>query len=190
MQATPRTLARWGLIAAFVVAGCVPTLNPIYTDKDLVFDPAVLGNWVQEKSAIAWTFTQRDDTSYDLVYTDQEGREAHFIARLAKIEDTTFLDLYPKKPDLQAADFYRLHLVPIHTVYRIEATGSAIQLGIIDGNWLQSYLDEHPEALAHTQLERGLLITAPTPELQTFLVEHKDKFSGDVKLVPAKKPAM
>ena len=26
-----------------VLAGCVPSLNPLYTDRDVIFDPALLG---------------------------------------------------------------------------------------------------------------------------------------------------
>ena len=35
----------FALLFVVLLAGCVTTLNPIYTDQDIIFDPAVLGDW-------------------------------------------------------------------------------------------------------------------------------------------------
>jgi len=34
---------------ALVASACVPSLHPLYTDKDLIFEPALLGEWVEAK---------------------------------------------------------------------------------------------------------------------------------------------
>ena len=31
--------------ALLVLTGCVPSLQPLYTEEDLTFDPALLGTW-------------------------------------------------------------------------------------------------------------------------------------------------
>src|SRR5688572_2052421 len=41
----------------WVVAGCVPSLNPLYTLKEVVFDPALIGSWSEEGST--WTFSAK-----------------------------------------------------------------------------------------------------------------------------------
>jgi hypothetical protein len=39
-----------GLVALATIAGCIPSLNPAYRPKDLVFDAAALGVWTQDGS--------------------------------------------------------------------------------------------------------------------------------------------
>ena len=43
--------ASTGLLLAVVLSACVPSLHPFYTETDLVFDPALLGEWVEEDIA-------------------------------------------------------------------------------------------------------------------------------------------
>ena len=33
------------ITAAILVTGCVPTLHPLYTERDLTFDAALIGLW-------------------------------------------------------------------------------------------------------------------------------------------------
>ena len=42
MRKTPRGLA-W--LSVVVLMGCIPSLHPLYTEKDLVFDESLLGEW-------------------------------------------------------------------------------------------------------------------------------------------------
>ena len=39
---------RTTLVGTLFLAGCIPTLNPVYTGDDLVFEPSVVGEWKQE----------------------------------------------------------------------------------------------------------------------------------------------
>ena len=168
--------------ATILLSGCLLSLNPVYTDRDLVFDPDVVGVWKQPQSAASWEFTKRDEKSYVLVYTDENGHLGRFIARLARINGTLFLDLYPQEVQGEANSFYKAHLVPIHTVYLVRRTTPNVVLGAIDMAWLDKYLAENPGALAHARLNDHNLITASTAELQAFLLQHKDAFKGEVSL--------
>ena len=180
MPAITRSLA----IAMLVLTvGCLPSLNAIYTEADLVFDSKIVGFWKQENSLASWNFTGRDDTSYQLVYTDQYGRSGRFVAHLCRIKDTLFLDLFPEKEDVDAAAFYKYHLLPIHTIYQVKQTSQSLELVSVDLKWLNQYLDENPKALGHSTLNDQKLITASTSELQKFLLDHKDKFTGSFRLI-------
>jgi hypothetical protein len=72
--------------------------------------------------------------------------------------------------------------VPIHTIYLIEGTSPALQLVSLDLKWLNEYLTEHPDALPHATVNGQQLLTAPTAELQAFLLKHRDKFTGRFQL--------
>ena len=83
------------------LAGCVPSLNPLYTEKDLIFDEALLGVWSEkENSNDGWTFRKRDEKSYLLVVQAGE-KSSPFIAHLVQLGKYRFLDLYPDEAGLK-----------------------------------------------------------------------------------------
>src|SRR6187401_3334085 len=86
---------------AAVLAGCIPTLHPLYTDDDVIFDPALVGLWAEENSKDTWLYEKVDDKSYRLTYTDGEGKKGEFQARLLKLGGFRFLDLYPEDAGLK-----------------------------------------------------------------------------------------
>jgi len=172
------------LVAGLLLwAGCVPTVNPVYRSQDLVFDPSVIGVWRQADVSSKWEVSQRDAHSYSVRYTDENGQKGRFIACLANVRGTRFLDLFPEEPSAPANALYKMHLVPIHTVYLVRSTQPKLELAAIDGDWLKKYLTEHPESLPHVAVKGGQLITASTEKLQDFLIEHQSEFTGAIELV-------
>jgi hypothetical protein len=170
------------LIALTSLVGCIPSLNPVYTEKDLVFDRQALGVWGQPGKSAKWEFTQRDATSYRLVYTDEEGKQGIFRAHLAKLDGTLFLNLFPEPVASDASAFYQFHLMPINTVYLVKKTEPTLELMAIDFQWLDKYLAEHPQEITMATVNGGKLITAPTADLQKFVLAHQDKFTNRFEL--------
>lgn len=172
----------WCMIGLLLFSGCVPTLNAIYTEKDLVFDPSVLGVWKQPNSPETWDFQKIEAKSYRLTYTDREGRVGNFIAHLAEVEGLRFLDLFPVQEEDATPGFYRIHHVPIHTIYLVKETGDKVVLAAIDGEWLGTYLTQHPNEVASVPFGAGRMVTASTEQLQRFLVDNQSRFAYEVQL--------
>jgi hypothetical protein len=177
-----KTLGCWSLIALTLFAGCVPSLNPVYTEQNLVFDPAILGVWTQPGTKARWEFVKLDAKSYRLLYTSEQGQEGRFIARLAELEGELFLDLYPEDDRIDASGFYKFHLVPIHTIYRLRRTPESFALLAIDYQWLDEYLTSHPQEIQFATFSSRKMITAATLAVQKFVVAHKDKFTNEFPL--------
>lgn len=57
-----------GLILGLLPA-CVPSMNPLYTAKDLVFDPALVGAWAPDGSKETWRFEQLGGKRYGLTHS-------------------------------------------------------------------------------------------------------------------------
>ena len=120
----------WMLAVLTLIAGCIPSLNPVYTDETLTFEPALLGVWKQPAAKARWDFAKLDDKTYRLSYTDENGQQGRFLGRLAKLDSELFLDLYPEEVKMDGNGFYKFHLVPIHTIYRVkQADGTVETLG-------------------------------------------------------------
>ncbi|MBI1902555.1 MAG: hypothetical protein HYS13_15750 [Planctomycetia bacterium] len=181
--------ARFWLAALALLAGCVPSLNPVYKEKEVRFDPSVLGVWGQPESKARWEFTKHDESSYALAYTDEEGRKGRFIARLADIDGTLFLDLFPQEAEAEASGFYKFHLIPIHTIYLVRRVQPELELAAIDYKWLDNFLTEHPDAIPHATFNGRKLITAPTESVREFVLAHRDSFTGQYKLERLAEPA-
>jgi hypothetical protein len=94
------------------------------------------------------------------------------------------LDLFPVKDDGVASEFYKFHLMPIHTSYLLRTTDSGLELAGLDLKWLKDYLAANPEAIEHTTFKGQILITAATDDLQPFLLEHQDRFTVVFELSP------
>jgi hypothetical protein len=179
---TTQRIAAVALAALLLVAGCMASLNPVFRDEDLVFDPAMLGVWTQPDSSDTWELSPGNGKSYWLVYTDKDGRESRFVARLANIDGTRFLDLFPEDMSPDANPFYKLHLTPIHTIYLVRNIDNGVELGAMDNDWLQKYLADHPDAIEHATFNGNKLITAPTDDVRAFVLKHKDAFTGKIYL--------
>lgn len=164
--------------ALLLVGGCLPSLSPVYRPDDLVFIPQVLGVWTQPGSQETWEFTKRDANSYRVVYHEGDGKQGQFIACLARIDGQYFLDLYPEDVLTELNGLHKLHLVPMHTIYRVQRMEPTIELSAIDYRWLEQLLKDHPDAIRHARFDGRLLITASTEEVRSFVVAHADQFSA------------
>jgi hypothetical protein len=176
-----KKLALW-FIVVLLLAGCVPSLNPVFTEKDLVFDASVLGVWVQPNARAQWQLSRHSENSYRVVYTDKNGHEGRFVAHLANVDGTKFLDMFPEQMESDAGGFYNIHLVPTHTIYRVLQSKPNLELAAIDYKWFDQHLNDSPDAIQHVTFNGRKLITAPTEDLQAFVVKHKDKFTSTVTL--------
>src|SRR5687768_8090907 len=58
-----------------IFAGCVPSWNPLFTEKDLIFDQQLIGTWKGDDGE-TWTFEKDKDGEkhYQLSYTDKQGK--------------------------------------------------------------------------------------------------------------------
>lgn len=166
-----------GLAALLLLAGCLPTsLNPLYTDKDIVFDPALVGTWAGENSPEeTWTFRADGEKKYKLVLKDEEGKSGEFEVHLLKLGGQQFLDLFPGETgfkDWNKMDTYKIHFIPAHSFLKVERITPDLEVSQMDLEWLQKFLQKRPSAIKHEVLDGRIVFTAPTRELQKFVVKH------------------
>ena len=164
------TIISLGLL--FLMTGCVPSLHPLYTESDLIYDPALVGEWVGNDGKVTWTFAKSGEKAYTLLYVDEKGKKGEFAVHLLKIGDRQFLDLYPADPDLQQNDFYKAYLLRVHTFLIIQQQADTLQMSFMNFDWIKKYLQEHPDAIKHEKVDEGVLLTAQPKELQAFLAKH------------------
>jgi hypothetical protein len=156
--------------------GCIPSVNPFYRDRDVSFEPKLLGEW-QEKGQgdnVTWDFQRGTDQAYKLTVTDKEGKKGTFNAHLFRLKTELFLDIIPADCEFDPGqiDLVGYAAFPGHLLLRVPAVEPELQLAFFDFDWLAKYLEKNPKALAHHLEEKRILLTATTRELQRFVMEH------------------
>ncbi|MBS4028143.1 MAG: hypothetical protein KGZ58_05825 [Ignavibacteriales bacterium] len=168
-------------------SGCLRSLRPLYTDKDLVFDKALIGVWSEENERDTWTFLKSEKNSYELVYTEK-GVPAKLEAHLVQLGSYRFLDIYLK--DIPEENgLYNLHIIPAHTFSKVRFHGDTLSLSMLDADWAKKMFKENKLTIKHEETEKGLLLTAPTEDLQKLVLtyaEDKNAFGKESVLIRRK----
>ena len=167
-----------------LLAGCVPSLHPLYTEKELILEEELSGLWSEEKQI--WKFEANEgEKSYELTVLDEDLKSGKFIAHLVKLDDSLFLDLFPGELELQANNFYKIHLLPAHTFLKVDQIKPTLEMRIMNHEELQKMLKDDPNLLKHEIIkDNRLILTASTKELQQFMKKygkHKDLFGDAVE---------
>jgi hypothetical protein len=168
--------------AALFVAGCIPSLHPLYTEDDLIFEPALLGAWNNEDETEVWTFEQRGGLEYLMTVDDGDDGPVEYDAHLMELGSHRFLDVFIHDRDV--LDRYGPHLLPTHTFYRIEIEADTVRMVGLDEDWLKDEIEAGEVTIAHEFVrvpsragpgtEDLLVLTASTEELQAFVTRYAD----------------
>jgi len=181
--------------AAVLLAACIPSVNPFYQDKDLVFDPHLVGEWQEMETTNnpeVWTFEQATNKGYDLVIS-QRGKTGKFSAHLFQLKDAQFLDLIPTDCNYATnqADLVAASMFPGHLLMRVAQIEPELKFAFCDYDWLGKYLETNSVALAHHVEAGGGIITAGSGDLQKFILNHlgtNEMFKEFVTMVRRPKP--
>jgi hypothetical protein len=173
-KGTMRKLISMTLLGVLILfAGCIRSLHPIYTEKDIVFEPSLIGQWAEDDSKEMWAFSEKEGTNeYKLVYTDDKGKQGAFSAHLLKIKGNLFLDFLPEAPDLKENEFYQFHLLPVHTFVYVRQIKPTLQMSFPEPDWLKKLIADNPKAIRHEKIEDEIILTAGTKALQAFWLKH------------------
>ena len=162
--------------AAILLAACIPSVYPFYTDKDVVEDPHLIGEW-QDKGVTnnpeTWLFEQSTNKGFNLTVTE-EGKTGKFTAYLFKLKQEEFLDIFPAECNFATnqADLVAFSMFAGHLIFRVGQTDPELKIATCDYDWLEKYLEKNPNALAHHDESGGILLTADTRDLQKFVLKH------------------
>ncbi len=187
---------------AAVLGGCGPvmSLHPLYTEKDVVFEERLLGRWVDDPNSpeTIWEFKRIEEPNYayNLIFSNEDGQKGSFVAHLVRLRNRLFLDVYPKEfpwdmedPNKVEWSYNSYFLIPAHTFIKIDFSGPQLKMWLTDDEEMKKLFKEEPDAVKHTFIEDRLVLTAPTKELQNFVLKYADDkrvFKSDIVLVPKK----
>ena len=169
-----RTLLTAAFTAVFL-AGCIVTsLHPLFTKEDCVFDPKLVGRWVNPEDAKApvWIFKARDDKRYDCTIIEK-GKQYRFLASLGHLGDSPMLDLLIKRPDEET--FSGMHLLPTHSFLKLALKGNSLTLRPLNYEWIEKKVKAKELDIAYAVLDNErIILTEKTKKLQKFILDHEN----------------
>ncbi len=158
------------VIVLFMVSCLVTSVHPLYTENDLTFVPELLGTWENDD---VWIFEQSGKNAYELTIKEQDdAKPGVYEAHLVKLEKFLFLDMYPDETEIE--DFNDIHFVPTHSFWKVEIEKDVLRIAYIDYDWLEGMIDKNKVNIAHVRLEDRIVLTAPTHELQKFVLKYAE----------------
>jgi hypothetical protein len=188
------------LLSAFffvilLFTGCLTTLHPIFTEKDLVYKPELIGNWnitkddnkdgIAEIQSLEKTvdlpgkISSIKNKGYLITYRDKDNEiTGSYIAFLARIGKHLYFDYYPVplETEKNADEFYMQHFVKMHTPFRVNILkNGSFELNQLESNYLDKLIEEKKIRIRHELNSDGdAVITASTEELQQYILKYGD----------------
>jgi len=168
-------------ILGLLLSGCfIKSLYPFYTKKDIVYDPKIIGTWLDNDSS-KWIIKQRmkwpiaPDSSYQVEIVDKEGKQCRFNAHLFRLNSQLYLDFYPSGK-IGSNDIVEASIVLTHSLAKIGYSSSKLKIQWFNEVWLGQMLEQNKIRIRHETMfennEKSYLLTASTEELQKFIIKY------------------
>jgi hypothetical protein len=162
------------------LAGCIPSLNGLYSEKTATFSDQLLGAWKGPGNNVHFLFTA-DATRpfYKLIYVEDKSPPVVFRAALARLGGALYLDIVPLAPEPAAQNsYFGLHVTLWHSFAKIDISAKQLHLRLADPAWLEKQLAANPGALPHFSSQGIQYLTADTASLQAFVTTHDALFEA------------
>jgi hypothetical protein len=183
------------------MSGCLSTLYPLFTEKDLVYDARLIGEWkekaddgsmVIEKASLQDlaklpALQQLVDKAYIISLKSKEADvnstrskdqliEQKFIAFLTRLGTDLYLDFFPTPTDRQQQydGFYITHFISMHSFYRVQVHNDrSIEISQLKEEYLKNLIQQKRVRIKHeVYIDGSYIITAPTEELQQYVLKY------------------
>lgn len=175
------------LLVALVPACLVVGVHPLYTVHDLFPNRILIGSWVDQDSA-RWKFAYRptmvgdsvvdDSTCYILQIKEKGKADFHnssLEVRLLRLGDYCFADFYLSAYRENDNQFlFDVHVFPVHSYARLDLENGVVHLRWFNPDWLKRLAQDGKLPVSYEVSDGNYLLTANTPDLKRFVLEHAD----------------
>lgn len=171
------------IILSALLSGCfIQSFQPFYTDESVIDLPEIVGEWqlvkignddASAKYPEPWAFAENEITTFENNVRSDLG------VTYFKIGNVTFADLTPAETsgENNPNEWWLLHVVPVHSVCRVELSAETLILTPLNGEWVGSLMETEKISLSYLVVgdeDDQMVLTATPAELNQFLEDHLD----------------
>jgi hypothetical protein len=186
MKAWKRLGFAISLLVVLPLSSCVPqmSLQPWYSDKDLVLEPGFAGNWLlldtdnKPEDSQAWQFVQNLDKGYTVSFEDPEqpGVIESWELRLFRVNGQLYADVVQLASKFKDTDLAE-NFIPGHMVGTVKLEADKISMRFLDDEWTAKAVKANGGLIKHETVGDSAVLTGSSAELREFALAH----SGDDK---------
>lgn len=157
-------LALCALAGVFSSACLVGTLHPLYDDRSIAFDQALVGAWENRDSQVIVNVTPGEWRSYHVEYTERTTT-TRFTGYLTDVGSARFLSVRPED-GLERPAF----LVATNGPLQVVVAANEVRVRELDyDEVLKRFKARTLGIAAATDLKQNVVITAETPAVRKWL---------------------
>jgi hypothetical protein len=148
----PIRLLLLALMGAVVLTAATPLrwLDPIVTDREATFDPALLGVWSETGGRDLLIFRRNGDSAYTVTFVSG-SMVFKLEARLFRAGEARFLDVLPPAEPLR---------IPLHFLVRVWTEDGTFRFADLDTDWFREKAAE------------SLMLNAPAAAIRELLAKY------------------
>jgi hypothetical protein len=164
------------------LAGCIPSIHPLYTSNDIVFNPLLVGDWFEKDNSNRWKFESSGDSIYKLTYfengvfgNDSIETRSEFDVHLVSLAGNYFIDLYPgDNSHIPISGLLSSTLLPVHTFAKLVFNDGEFEIRFFSNEWLKQSILDKKLNIAYEKTNDLIVLTAPTRDLQEMVLRNVD----------------
>lgn len=185
------------VMSGMLMTGClVSSLHPFYKAKDILYEEAMEGEWIDGDSSVwiierqysseSFMGEEKPDNAYRVAYYEDKDSKSVLKGTLFQLNGVQFIDFCPD-PDYDEhceSDMTSFHMLPTHTLARVQFNRDSILLFWYGEEWLNDLLEQNRIKIEHQTIQTTPytsrhVLTASTDELQKFI----EKYANDPRMV-------
>ena len=168
----PERVAAIAALATLLTA-CVISIEPVIPASDSVYEPALIGTWVDDDGGETATIGDAGDGGYLIDYVDTEGKRGQFAGRLGWLGDRLLLEVTPVLPDAGASDGYEALILPARAQFVVAIEEGELRVQALDLDTVRDILRGDVTSTPHLADAQGsdaeIVLTGTTTELRAWL---------------------
>jgi hypothetical protein len=175
------------LVLVFFLTGCAPqdSLFPLFNNNDTAFEKQLLGQWkikakddAHQDPSVNLTLVVFSPGEYENSYdvkipkANDAGGTMRSTARLVRLGAYLFIDL--EMPDTDKFQDIPYPAIESHCFGRLVLSGDTVRIDFLNDDWVAKQVEAGKLGLSYVKSPDGTLLSADTPELRKFALEHAE----------------
>ena len=167
-----RKLVLITIVTTLLIAGCIPSLHPLYTDDVIVEPSEIEGIWYSEEDDVYIKFDKAKDSKYNYSESDSLNNfvKSHDVV-FVELNKELYVDFYPEKNETTWD--IDMDYIPAHIFAHFDITDDHLIFSYADPDRLHQLFSEGKVRLKHELIKDGnIVITASSKEIQKFIKKY------------------